>query len=62
MLIKFKGFNIEDFFVLGNKAIAVDFLIILFVPQARISKRALLISLGISISIGLIFSLNILLN
>ena len=62
MLIKFKGFNIEDFFVLGNKAIAVDFLIILFVPQARIFKGALLVSPGALISISLISSLDIPLN
>jgi len=39
MLIKFEGFNTKDFFALGSEAIAIDFLMILFVPQARISKR-----------------------
>ena len=56
MLTEFEGFNIEGFFALGSEAIAVDFLVILFVPQARISKGALLINPGASISIDSIFS------
>ena len=58
MLIKFEGFDIESFFALGSEVVAINFLIILFVPQARISEGALLIGSGASISIGLIFSLD----
>ena len=58
MLIKFEGFNTKDFFALGSEAIAIDFLMILFVPQARISKGALLVSPGASISIDSISSSN----
>ena len=58
MFIKFKSFNIKSFFALGSEAISVDFLVILFMLQARISKGILLVSLGASIFIGLIFSLN----
>jgi len=59
MLTEFESFNIKDFFALRSEAIVVDFLVILFVPQARISEEALLISLEASISIDSIFSSNI---
>ena len=59
MLIKFKGFNIKDFFALGSKAIVINFLMILFVLQAKISKGALLVSPKASISISSIFSSDI---
>ena len=62
MLSKFEGFDIEGFFASKSEAIAVDFLVILFVPRARISKRALLVGPGASISISLIFSLDIFSN
>ena len=55
MLTKFEGFNIKGFFALKSEAIAINFLIILFVPQARISKGAFLVSPEASISISLIF-------
>ena len=58
MLIKFEGFDIKDFFALGSEAVAVNFLVILFVPQARIFKEALLIDSEALISIGLIPFLN----
>jgi len=58
VLTEFEGFNIEGFFTLGSEAVAVDFLVILFMPQARISEGALLVGLGASISIGSIFSSN----
>ena len=32
MLIEFEGFDIKDFFALGSEAIAVNFLVILFMP------------------------------
>ena len=59
MLTEFEGFDTKGFFALGSEAIAIDFLIILFVPRARISEGAFLVSLGASISIGLIFSSDI---
>ena len=59
MLIEFKGFNTEGFFALRSEVVVVDFLVILFVPRARISKKALLISPGALSSIGSIFSLDI---
>ena len=62
MLPEFEGFDIEGFFTSGSEAIAVDFLVILFVPQARIFKGALLVSPGALISISLISSLDIPLN
>ena len=58
MLSKFEGFDIEGFFASKSEAIAVDFLVILFVPQARIFKGALLVSPGASISIDSISSSN----
>jgi len=58
MLTKFESFNTKGFFASGSEVIAVNFLIILFVPQARISKGALLVSPGASISIDSISSSN----
>mgnify|MGYP001490326902 CR=1 FL=1 len=62
MLTKFESFNTKGFFASGSEAVAVNFLVILFVPQARISKGALLVSPGALIFISLIFFLDILLN
>jgi len=31
MLTEFEGFDIKGFFALGSKAVAIDFLVILFV-------------------------------
>ena len=59
MFPEFEGFDTKDFFASGSKAIAIDFLVILFVFQARISERALLVSPGTSISISSIFSSDI---
>ena len=62
MLTKFEGFNIKDFFTLRSKAVIVNFLVILFVPRARISEGALLVNPGASISIGSISSSDTLSN
>jgi len=56
VLTKFEGFDTKDFFTLRSKAVIVDFLVILFVPRARISKGAFLVNPGASISIGSISS------
>ena len=56
MLTEFKDFDIKGFFALGSEAIAINFLVILFMPQARISKKVLLVGPGVSISISLISS------
>ena len=62
MLPEFEGFDIKGFFTLESEVIAVNFLVILFMPRARIFEKALLVSLGASIFIGLIFSLDTFLN
>ena len=56
MLTEFEGFDTEGFFALGSEVVIVDFLVILFVPRARISEGALLVGPGALISISLIFS------
>ena len=58
MLPEFEGFDIEGFFTSGSEAIAVDFLVILFVPRVRTFEEALLISPEASISIDSISSSN----
>ena len=58
MLTEFEGFNTKGFFILKSKVVVVNFLVILFMPQARISKGALLVGPGASISISSISSSN----
>ena len=58
MLTEFEGFNTKGFFILKSKVVVVNFLVILFMPQARISKGALLIGPKALISIGSISSSN----
>ena len=58
MLTEFESFDIKDFFALRSEAIAVDFLVILFVPRVRTFEEALLISPEALISISSISSSN----